>query len=287
MSLSNEKTHPLVKPLCERLERWRSEAGLKTYPHLQEWVQDGLEVAKTSGIEEELVIFLVAFCEWWFRIFRPSEAGLRRALNQRLNDPRYTPHSRFARNILRTPNVPLAINELVDRYLAKSWEPNASEEMNHLCRDKLLENTEKLVRQMARPFLVSEGVGLPPKRGGYPDWGPWVAAIAVHCYPRKTCSTSGKNFRPLDAALAVVKAFRGETPDKSVFHRKKRELKRRAPDLVEQLLERFQEAKAMIVQDKRIQPLLDEDCFPSIMQSGGWSLLVAQVRKIPECSDNS
>lgn len=286
MSLSDEETHPLLKPLCERLERWRSEAGLKTYPRLRGALQDCLEVAKISGVEEELVIFAVALCEWWFRVYRPSEAGLRRALNQRLSDPQYIPHSHFSRNMLKTHKVPPAINEIVDRHLAKSWEPDASEEMNHLCRDLLLDKTEKLIREMARPFLVSEWAPLPPKQGGYPDCAPWVAAIAVH---RRTSATNrnGQSFRSLDAAFAVVKALRGKMPDKSLFHRKKRELQERAPNLIDQLLDSFEKAKFMIVQDETIQPLLDEDCFPSIRQCGGWSLLVGQVPDTPECFDNS
>ena len=180
MSLSDKKTHPLVKPLCERLKGWRAEVGLKTHPHLEESLQEAIEDAKNAGVESDLVIFLIAVCEWRFRICRPTKVMLRQALKHRLNNSQYTPHPHFATDVFKTSGVPLAINDYVDRCLAKLWESSASEEMNHVFRDNLQAKIEKLVREWARPFLVSAYSALPPRPGGYPAWGPWVAGAVVY-----------------------------------------------------------------------------------------------------------
>lgn len=275
MSLVNEKTHPLVKPLCQRLERWRSEAGLKTHPHLQESLEDALKDAKRAKVEPDLVIFSIAICEWWFRICLPKQPELRQILKHRLNNSQYTPHPRFPTDVLSTSGVPPAVNQYVDRYLAKSWEPDASDAMNRVFRERASARTEKLVQELAHPFLVSEFRKLPPRCGGYPDWGPWVAATVVYRSAGLQSPTE-QDPMPLRSAAAVIGALRGKLPDKSALHRKRREIKARAPELVKVILQAYQKVKAMTVQDKRILPLIDDDCWSSLIHQAGWSLLLGK-----------
>ena len=276
MTVSYKTTHPLAKPLCERLKRWRSEVGLETNPHLQEWLEDALKNAKRAEVEPDLVIFAIAICEWWFRICLPDKNDIRQILMHRLNDSRYTPYPRFPTDVLSTSGVPPALNQYVDRYLAKSWEPDASEVMNRVFRERALERIEKLVQELADPFLVSEFRKLLPRRGGYPDWGPWVAATVVY-RSAVLKSPTEQDPKPLLSAEAVIGALRGKFPDKSAFHRKKREITNKAPKLVQTIIQAHKRAAESIVQDKTIEPLIDEDCFPSLMRSGGWSLLGEQL----------
>jgi hypothetical protein len=267
------ETHPLIYPLCERLERWRGEIGQTTYPRLQQGFVDALEVTKKAGVGSELVIFAVALCEYWFRICRPTKEVLKLALSHRLTDPRYSPHSSTSAGIFTTTDVPHAVNQHIDRYLAERWESEASKAMNEMFRSRFLNEKNRLALSLRGPFLVSEFLSLPGRRGGYPDWGPWVAATVVY---RSAIlhSLTEQDSKPLEAAEAVIEVLRGNRPDKSAFHRKRREIRERAPKLVEAILRGYQRAKTMIVQDKRILPLIDEDCFPSLRQQGGWSLLV-------------
>lgn len=274
---SERKTHPLVKPLCERLKRWKSEVGLITPPRLEEWLQDALEDSKSAGVEPDLVVFVIAICGWRFRICRPRENEIMQILKHRLNDSRYTPHPRFATDVFKTGGVSSAINEYVDQSLAKLWEPNASEEMNHLFRNNLQGKIEKLARELARPFLVTEYRRLQPRQGGYPDWGPWVAGTIVY---RSAIlhSPTEQDSKPLRAAEAVIGVMRGDRPDKSAFHRKRREILDRAPELFRVIMAGYQMAKTMKVQDKRILPLIDDDCWPPSIRQAGLSLLARKTK---------
>ena len=279
MSLADRKTHPLIKPLCERLKSWRDEVGLITHPHLQESLEDALRDAKSAGVEPDLVIFVIAICEWWFRVCLPGKNKLGQILKHRLNDPRYTPYPRFATDVFKTRGVPLAINEHVDRHLRKSWESETSKEMNQVFRERLLGKSKKLMQELANPFLVSEYRWLPPKCGGYPDWGPWVAATVVY---RSAIlhSPTERDSKPLRSAEAVIGVLRGKCPDKSAFHRKRQEIGDRVPKLVKAIMEAYGRAKSMHVQDKRVLPLIDADCFPSLWPRGGSSLILGKAGSI-------
>ena len=269
------KTHPLISPLCERLERWRQEIGGKTAPHLQQGVVELVEMAKKGGVESDLVIFVIALCEYWFRVCRPSESALRRALIDRLNSSRYTPYPSGPVDVFMTSGVPSAINRYVDRSLKKKWEPGGSDEMNALFRRSLLAEKERLLDELNHPFLASELEPLPAKQGGYVDWGPWVAATVIYDSARLYSATK-QDSKPLDAAMEVLVALRNKHPDKSAFHSKRNKIGEDVPELVEALIDGFQKAKMMKVQDERILPFIDEDCFPSLRHQGGWELLVGK-----------
>jgi len=284
MSLSDEKTHPLVRPLCERLIKWRREVGQNTHPHLQESLENALEEAKSADMEPELVIFVIALCEWRFRICLPSKTGLKQALMHRLNDFRYTPHPQYASEVFTTHGVPSSINEYVDRCLKKSWESEASEEMNQVFRERLLGKSKELVRELAHPFLVSEYRALPPRCGGYPDWGPWVAGTIVYRSAIRHSPTE-QDSKPLRVAESVIEVLRGKRPDKSAFHRKKREIGDRAPGLFKAIIEGYRKAKAMKVSDESIQPLLDEYCFHILNAQAAQSLLVGKTANIRQRSE--
>ena len=133
----------------------------------------------------------------------------------------------------------------------------------------------ELVRQLAHPFLVLTYLALPAKQGGYSEWGPWVAAISIHSFAL-TKRVGLQDRRPLEAASAILKALRENEPDNSFFYRKRREIECLAPDLIKVLLSAYEKAERMVVQDDKIEPFIDEDCFPSLMQTGGWSLLVGK-----------
>ena len=76
----------------------------------------------------------------------------------------------------------------------------------------------------------------------------------------------------------MFKALRGKEPDKSAFHRKKREIERLAPQLIEELLTAYALAQTMVVQDYKVEPFIDEDCFPSLIPKGGLGLLDRKKR---------
>ncbi len=78
---------------------------------------------------------------------------------------------------------------------------------------------------------------------------------------------------PLRAVQFVIAALRGEESDKSAFHRKRREIRDRAPKLIQEILEAWAKAKTMPIQDARVLPLIDEDCFPSLKDKGGLFLV--------------
>jgi hypothetical protein len=259
----------LISPLCERLERWRREIGEKTHPHLEDGVKEALKRAQDAKVEEGLVIYVMARCEYWFRTCRHSKPDIERALSELLHNPRYTPY----RGMMDMGSgISSAVRQHIDRCLAKGWDPEASDEMDTFIRWNILKQKEKLAGSMCCPFLVSEHLPLPPRKGKYADWAPWVAASVVYRVATRQSPTE-QDPKPRKAAEAVISAMRGTYPDKSAFHRKRGEIIKRAPGLVKGLIEGYQKAKTLIVQDERILPLIDEDCFPSLMGQGGWSLL--------------
>lgn len=264
-------THPLISPLCEKIKGWRSENGLETHSHLEDGVRAALDKAKKVKIEEGLVIYVIARCEYWFRICFPSKQEIELALSDLLQSPRYTPHCAL---IDKGPGISRAIQQHIDRSLSKEWDPDASEEMNRLIRRSLLEQADKIAESICYPFLVSDHLQLPPKKGGYTDWAPWVAANVVY---RTAMRATRQDPEPRMAAEAVVLAMRGTEPDKSAFHLKMREIRDRAPGLFIALHEGYKNTKKMNVQ-VGVQPLIDEFCFPALGKQGGWSLLVGGTK---------
>ena len=148
--------------------------------------------------------------------------------------------------------------------------------MNQVFRERLLGKIEELAQELAHPFLVSEYKALPPQRGGYPDWGPWVAATVVY---RSAIlhSPTEQDSTPLRLARGVIEVLREFSPDKSAFHRKRREIMTRAPELVKGILEAYRTAKSLPVQDERILPLIDDDCFRSLWDRGGSFLVLGRT----------
>jgi hypothetical protein len=274
------ETHPLICPLCERVELWRREIGLETHPHLEGGIRDALERAKNGRVEEGLVIYAIARSEYWFRTCGPSKPDIQRALSDLLHNPRYTPY----RIGIDTPSgIPTAVKQHIDRSLAKEWDTEASDEMNDFIRRNLLEQAGKIAARLCYPFLVAEHLRLPAKKGGYADWAPWVAACVVYKAAIRYSPTE-QDPKPRKAAEAVIFAMRGAYPEKSAFHLKMREIRRRAPGLIKALNEGYQKTKTMNVQ-AGVQPLIDEFCFPTLRKQGGWSLLVGDVDRHPEGDD--
>lgn len=277
MSAFEYKTPSLITPLCRSLRRWFAEIQPeqrkgKILPSLEEDLEFALELTWKVGIEPELVIFIIAISSWWFRVYTANEADLKRALKSQL------------------ANFPGSVHTMtiLDRYLcvqlSKLWpigpssDEEASEFITEAFQSKGLREIDSLARKWSGPFLVSNCTQLPPRRGGYPEWGPWVAAVTVHELARKRCQGK-KDPLPLECADAILKAIRGrEAPDKTLLYERARVMAELKWQLFDALEGAYQSAKTMVVQNESINPFVDEDCFPSLWHIGGSSLV---LRKTP------
>lgn len=265
-----QESHPLLEQLGKRVLAWRAEARLKTCQNLDlACLGETLHDASRLGIEPELLIFVVAISEWWFRVYQDPRVAIERALRDRLHNAVYSP---LGRTPFETPGVPAPINRYVDQQLSALWNDDAPEQSRFVLKSRIPE----LVREYARPLLVAELHPLPPRPGGYPQWSPWVSAASVYGaarlrYPAKN------DARAINLASTVAKALlKREVLDESQLHHKRQAIKVWAPQLLDALLQLYQNTKTSVVQGPSVQPLLDDDCFQSLRQFGGLDLVMAR-----------
>jgi hypothetical protein len=146
-----------------------------------------------------------------------------------------------------------------------------------------------LVRTYDRPFLVTEYRRLPPRRGGYPQWASWVVATAVYeklrrRYPGRQDSMARAT------TMLLLEVLRGTMPDDSYFQRKRREIKKRAPQLAERLYQDLRDALAaygdLDQRRKRLAFLLNTGRLDSLEEWGGMKLLISPQRKAAKSSSS-
>lgn len=279
LAASEYKTPSLITPLSKRLQRWRAEIQPEQQegqilPSLYEDLDYALELTRKVGIEPELVIFLIAISSWWFRVFYAEEAELKRILESQLAEVRFIP------NFLRSVRKITVLDRYVSTQLSKLWPcgPTADEEDSDFIisafQSKCWAEIGSLSKQWSGPFLVSDYVQLPRRRGGYPEWGPWVAAVAVHQLAIRR-RKSKKDSLPLECADAILKALRGcDPPDKTRLYQCERVIASPPRQLLGELVRAYRRAEKMTVQDDSIEPFIDEDCFPSLTTKGGKELLL-------------
>jgi hypothetical protein len=258
--------------LWERILGWRSEIRRKPFPDLSH-LQTAFDLACRSGLDGDLFLLVVAQCEWWFRIYRPSDFEVERALRDRLQRPGYSP---FRPPPIQSPHVLGIVNSYTDQCLKRYWDDFASEQSRFVLKARIPE----LVREFARPFLVTECRTLPPKQGGYPRMAPWVAATVLyrslrHAHPQKQSSI------PVSVAKELVWALTGRHVDAPDFHAKRREIETRGTPLVETLLDFYRR----ITQDyldphQYVKELISEGPYHSLNQAGGWRLLTGLVTEV-------
>lgn len=216
MSAAEYKTPSLITPLSKRLRHWLAEIQpgqpeAEILPSLEEDLDYALKLTGKAGIQPELVIFLIASCSWWFRVFYAKEPDLKKALERQLSTVGYTPH--FPRSFYRMT----ILDRYVSKQLSKPWPRDqslygeASRDINTAYQSKYLEEIVSLAKEWSGPVLVSECIQLPSRPGGYTKWGPWVAAVVVHVLAVRR-RRSKKDSLPLECAEAILKALRDTDP---------------------------------------------------------------------------
>lgn len=209
------ESRPELETLYQRATQWREEIGIKTRPDMEQ-AKEALRLSREAGIEEEVVLFVVALCEWTFRIQSPLPLHIRRALRFKLNHEGYSP---YLLDQFRTKGVPPLVDQYVDSRLRNLWNQHASEQSRILLGEKI----ENLGCEFSKPSQAAGFIQKPPRKGGYSWLAPWVACTILYewlreLYPRK------RDSRPLDASLALAQALLGRIPDQAQFHRKSAKL---------------------------------------------------------------
>lgn len=288
-ALSDPEPHPLLQPLWERLRAWRHEIGVQPCPDRRK-LQEALAAVTKAGLEAEVVLVMVAMCERWFRVYRPTTIAIRKALQRRLSTSGYTPYGMTGSAPLPAGPGQLAlVGRYVDHCLREVWEEEASAERDHFVRLSLRGQVPSLVREYARPFLVAEYRRLSPKRGVYPHWASWVVATAVYealrrRYPRKQDSTARAT------TMLLLEALRGTMPDDSHFRRQRRAIQQRAPRVAERLYPDLRDALAaygdLDQRRQRLAFLLDTGRWDSLQEWGGMTLLLSAQRQAAKSSSS-
>jgi hypothetical protein len=253
-------------------------------------LQEAMQTVTKAGLDAEVVMVIVAMCERWFRVYRPTPVAIRRALQRRLSTSGYTPYGMVGGAPRPAGPGQLAlVGQYVDHCLREVWEEDASDQRNHFVRLSLRGQLKDHVRTYARPFLVAESRRLPPRRGGYPDWASWVIATAVYeelrrRYPDRQDSTARAT------TMLLLEALRGTMPDDSYFGRQRRAIQQRAPQVAERLYQDLRDALAaygdLDQRRKRLAFLLDTGRFDSLQEWGGMKLLISSQRKAAKSSSS-
>jgi hypothetical protein len=241
-----------------------------------------------AGLDAEVVMVIVAMCERWFRVYRPTPVAIQRALQRRLSTSGYTPYGTVGDAPRPAGPGQLAlVGQYVDHCLREVWEEGASDQRDHFVRLSLRRQLKDLVRTYDRPFLVAEYRRLPPRRGGYPQWASWVAATAVYeelrrRYPGRQDSMARAT------TMLLLEALRGTMPDDSHFQRTRRAIQQRGPQLGERLYKDLRNALAaygdLSKRRKRLAFLLDTGRLDSLEEWGGMKLLISPQRKAAKSS---
>jgi hypothetical protein len=252
--------------------------GRHVPPNLAADLQEALHIANTTGVDPLLWVVFVAMCERWFRIATPTRSGIERELRRRLSMANYTPYGDGDRLNSERRSV---LARYVVHGLCERWEPDASPAMSESLRHALRGSIKALGKELAAPVLVVEHRRLPRKQGGYPEWGPWVAAAALYADVRERFPRQ-QDSRALKVALALLKALHGTVPDKAEFRRKRRRIERVAPAFVERMVRDLRHAlKAYEKPDSepkwRVEYLLKSGTFDSLEEWGGLQLLVGRA----------
>ncbi|HKC93815.1 MAG TPA: hypothetical protein VKB81_07315 [Nitrospira sp.] len=199
-----------------------------------------VKLAEKAGMKGEFVEFVVIVCEFSFRVRLPHPLYIRRALRFKLDQEGYSPYG--PRNPIeepiRTKNVPLVIDQYVDRQLQYLWNEEGSDQSRMVLRGRI----ETLVADLTKPFQPANFATLAPQRGGYPWLAPWVASAVIYerlrsRHPKK------RDARAIDAGLELASALLGRTVDQAQFHRKRREIKNMRPDFHQWFEHRYQNFK--------------------------------------------
>lgn len=241
-----------------------------------------------AGLDAEVVMVIVAMCERWFRVYRPTPVAIQRALQRRLSTSGYTPYGMVGDAPRPAGPGQLAlVSQYVDHCLREVWEEDASDQRNHFVRLSLRGQLKNLVRNYDCPFLVAEYRRLPPRRGGYPQWASWVAATAVYEELRRRYP-GRQNSMARATTMLLLEALRGTMPDDSHFGRKRRVIQQCAPQLAERLYRDLRDALAahgdLDQRRKRLVFLFDTGRLDSMEEWGGMKLLISSQRKTPKSS---
>ncbi len=231
---SEAKTRPVLEMLWKRILEWRQEIHIKTRPD-RERVGEALQLGVQSGLESDFVIFVIAICEWWFRVYGPLAVHIRNALRSRLKQEGYTPYGTVFVPPYQTPNIPSVVNRYVDSRLASLWNDQAPEQSRFLLMGRL----EELVNDFTQPFRAAGGVSLPPKQGGYGWQAPWVVATVVYQVIRERYPER-QNSRAIEAGLTLASGLFNRVVDPSHFHRKRRQVMKETPTIASYLTKRFE-----------------------------------------------
>ena len=249
-----------------------------------------METVTMAGLDAEVVIVMVAMCERWFRVYRPTPVAIQKALQRRLSSSGYTPYGMVGDAPRPAGPGRLAlVGQYVDHCLREVWEEDASDQRDQFVRLSLRGKLKDLVRTYDRPFLVAEYRRLPPRRGGYPQWASWVAATAV--YERLRRRYPGRQDSMARATtMLLLEVLRGSMPDDSYFQRKRREIKEHAPQLAERLYENLRDALAaygnLDQRRKRLAFLLNTGRLDSLEEWGGMKLLISPHRETAKSSSS-
>ena len=263
------QTHPDLTRLWKRIRTWRSEIGQQSSPDLSR-LQTAFDLACQGGLDGDLFLLVVAYCEWWFRIYRASDLDIGKALQDRLRRPGYSP---FQQRPFQSSHLLGLVNGYVDECIKRYWDVSASEQSRFMLKARIPE----LVREWARPFLVTEHRALPPKRGGYPRLAHWVAATVLYRALRQK-HPQNQNSIPAGVALEVLAALIGRHVESPDFHTKRREIETRGAPLVDTLLEFYQRVgRDYLDPQQHVRELISEGPYHSLRHCGGWMLLTGRA----------
>ena len=238
-------------------------------------MQTAFDLACQGGLDGDLFLLVVAQCEWWFRIYRPSDLEIGKALQDRLRRPGYSP---FQQPPLQSSHLLGIVNGYVDECLKRYWDISASEQSRFVLKARI----QELVREWARPFLVTERRALPSKRGGYPRLAPWVSATVLYRALRQK-HTQNQNSIPVDMALEVLEALIGRQVESPDFHAKRRAIETQGVPLVETLLDFYRRiGRDYLDPHQHVRELISKGPYHSLRHCGGWMLLTGRAAEDDE-----